>query len=248
MVEMESIAFAVPILPGKSDDARLIFSESMGKRREEFGKSCNALGLTREFAWIQKSPTGDTLILYLESDDMASATKRWMEARSGYDKWLKEQLHYVTGIDYTDAKAVPPAPDFLYDLQADAVAHAVPVVMALPILAGKTEAVKSWMEELKGPRCDELRNYLERAGLSRESWYLQTSPGGDLLITFALVEDPEQSFRGYAYSEHPFDLWMKAKILEFTGIDLNAPKEGPLPERPMPELVLDWHHAFEAAA
>ncbi|GBE57828.1 hypothetical protein BMS3Abin01_00754 [bacterium BMS3Abin01] len=244
---MESTSFAIPVSPGKTDEARLIFSESMGKRRVELAESCNRNGITHEFAWIQKSTRGgDLLILHLEAEDIGLAMGRWAAADSPYDTWLKEQLFYVTGIDFTKAEDIPPLPDVLCSLQVDAVAHAIPVASASPVVEGKADQLRAWFEELKGPRVDELRNYLERGGLARETWYLQTSPGDDTLITFALVEDPDKSFRGFTRSEHRFDTWMKEKLLEFTGIDYNAPKTGPEPEIHRAELILDWHHDFQA--
>ncbi len=246
---MESTSYAIPILPGKTDEARLIFSESMGKRRVEMAESCNRNGIAHEFAWIQKSPQeGDVLILHLEAEDIGLAMGRWAASDSPYDTWLKEQLYFVTGIDFTKAEDIPPCPDVLCSLQADPVAHAIPIASASPVVKGKTDQLRAWFEELKGPRRDELKNYMERGDLAQETWYLQTSPGEDTLITFALIEDPEESFRGFARSEHPFDIWLKEKLLEFTGVDYNAPKTGPVPEFNRAELILDWHHDFQAVA
>jgi hypothetical protein len=253
MVMMESTAYVFPLTPGKSDDARLIFSESMGKRRTEFAQSCNRSGIAREYAWIQRTPPADLLIIEIESDDISAAIGNWATANESYDTWLKEQLHYVTGIDLTKPEEVPPCPKVMVSLQADAVAHAVPIASALPLLEGKTAEAKEWFEELKGPRCDELRDYLVRGDMARETWYLQTASeartaGGDILITTALVEDPDGWYRGFSRSGHPFDKWLKAGIAVLTGIDLNAPETGLTPEARRAELVLDWHHAFQAAA
>lgn len=245
---MRSVAYIMPILPGRTDEVRLIASECMGKRKAEYAAANREKGIAREYNWLQKSPAGDLWISYIEARDVDDAYRKFIEADSEFDTWYKQQLHYVTGIDFSQPGPMEGNPVMLHEVQGEALPHAVPVAMAMPVLPGKTVSLKAWFEELKGPRREELLDYLERAGLAKEAWYLQPSPDGDMLITFALVEDPEDSFRGYAFSDHPFDTWVKGRIIEFTGVDMNAPEDGLVPRTEIPELILDWHHAYEAAA
>lgn len=245
---MESIAFAVPILPGKTDEMRLIAGESMGKRKKEHAESRDRMGILREYSWVQKSPRGDMLIMYMEADDMKAATETFMNSQEPYDVWQRQQLHYVTGIDYGKADEGPSWPETLFEVYGETAAHAVPVAMLMPVIAGKSGELRAWFDELKGPRCDELRNYAERAGIAKEGWYLQEAPMGDMLIDYILVEDPEQSLRSFARSDHPFDAWFKEKLMELTGVDLGRTGRMPFAEMEMPELILDWHHSYQAAA
>ncbi len=244
---MESTAFTIPILPGRTDECRLIASESMGKRRSEHAESRRKMTVGREFSWIQKT-AADLLIIYYEADDLGTASERLATSRDPYDAWYREQLHYVTGVDFGDPSTEVPRPDTLCEVTGEIAAHAVPVATVVPLLPGMTEEARSWLQELRGPRSGELDDLARRAGLARASWYLQSAPDGNLLITFALVEDVEECYRGFALSDHPFDTWLKERLLKYTGIDYNAPSEGPLPHEETAELILDWHHAFEAAA
>ncbi len=245
---MRSTAFSAPILPGMTDDTRLIFSESMGKRRAELADSCNRLGIAREFAWIQKEVGGDRLIVYLEAGDVEAAVRGWAGATTDYDLWLQKQLRYTTGIDFGDPRQAPPAPAETADFQVDAVAHAVPVADVSPVRPEKKARLREWFAELKGPRARETTAYLERAGLARQAWFLESTPAGDQLITFALAEDPREWRRGLAFSRHPFDRWLKSSLEELTGAAYDVQAGGMLPPAPKSELVLDWHHAFQAAA
>jgi hypothetical protein len=57
---MQSIGFAAPLLPGKTEaDLEAMASVSRGERRAEHEASRRRAGIKRESVWLQRTPSGD---------------------------------------------------------------------------------------------------------------------------------------------------------------------------------------------
>jgi hypothetical protein len=116
---MASLAFTLPILPGKTQEFRRFAQEVLGPRRDKheatrqpFGGS----GITKELAWIQQTPQGDILIVYLEGDDPVSWFQDWMSSQDPHDRWFKQQVQSISGIDFNQPPAGP-LPELAFDWQ-----------------------------------------------------------------------------------------------------------------------------------
>ena len=72
-------------------------------------------------------------------------------------------------------------------------------------------------------------------GTTRETWSLQSTPSGDLVLVWFEAPDIEKAFGSLAESTEPFDVWLRAQVQEINGVDLAAP-----PEEAPPEVLLDW--------
>ena len=104
---------------------------------------------------------------------------------------------------------------------------------AMPILPGKTEAAARFVREVLGPRKREWDDLQRRQGVTREHYFLQRDPAGDLLIvtgegTFTPVAqwlDPEGI---------PIDRWMLEQVKDFTGLDVRELGDE------LPELLGEW--------
>ncbi len=103
------------------------------------------------------------------------------------------------------------------------------LALAIPLPAGRTEAWRRFMDELKGPRRAELKDMLRRAQLTQHNFYLQQTPQGDLAIVY-LDGDVAHAFHHFATSDHPFERWVRQQVLETEGVDLTQLPPGPLPE------------------
>jgi hypothetical protein len=79
----DAAAFAIPLLPGKTDiDRREMRSCWQGDRRAAYEASRKRLGITREAVWIQQLPSGDIAIVHLEADDLNRALiRKWTLTR-----------------------------------------------------------------------------------------------------------------------------------------------------------------------
>jgi hypothetical protein len=81
-------------LPGKAEEARR-FAEAEGR-----------LGETRESWYLQASPEGDTVILYMEAEDPARAFREYAASDAPIDAWSKQRVQALTGMDMNR----PPGP------------------------------------------------------------------------------------------------------------------------------------------
>jgi len=103
-------------------------------------------------------------------------------------------------------------------------------LFALPILPGKTEAARAFLQELGSPRKQENVACDQRLGITREVWALQQTPQGDLLIAYETGEDLTHTVAELAASRAEFDRWFKQRAQEVTGVDLNEPPSGRISE------------------
>jgi hypothetical protein len=106
--------------------------------------------------------------------------------------------------------------------------------VAFPILPGKEEAARTWVNEFAGPRrpgFDELQRLSE---ITRETLTLQTTPMGSFLLVW-FDGDVEKAFGAVATGQDDFTVWHRAQLQDVTGLDLSQPDDSP-----PPELLLDW--------
>lgn len=99
---MDYVGLALPILPGKTAAARAFQQELEGARKEAYAASERAIGVTKELWFLQETPNGDLLMVYLESPDFGAAAEQFAASREPFDVWFKEQLASVTGVDLNE--------------------------------------------------------------------------------------------------------------------------------------------------
>jgi hypothetical protein len=93
---------------------------------------------------------------------------------------------------------------------------------AVPIPAGKTEAARQFTETCLGARKAEYDDMQRRSGVTDESYWLQESPEGDVMI---VVSDSDQT--GFeqimANPQTEFDRWYREQIKDVFGVDPGEP-------------------------
>lgn len=102
---MDHICLAMPLLPGKTNEARAFLQQLDGSRRAEFDASERRIGITKELWYLAKLPAGDHLIAYMESANFGSALQGFVGSRDTFDMWFKAQMQTITGVDLNN----PPA-------------------------------------------------------------------------------------------------------------------------------------------
>jgi hypothetical protein len=105
---------------------------------------------------------------------------------------------------------------------------------AFPVLPGKEDEPRKFAQETLD-RGDEFAASQGRVGVTKEEWSLQQTPMGSLVVVRFEGSDIEAVFADLAQSNDEFDVWFKGRVLEITGVDLDAPSDDPLPE-----LILTW--------
>ncbi len=105
---MDQTLVAFPILPGKTEAARAMLREMDGPRKPHLAASDRALGIVREVWSIQQTPQGDLLLGYLAGEDLARAYNDFFASQDEFDRWFKQQMQEVTGVDMNLPPTEPP--------------------------------------------------------------------------------------------------------------------------------------------
>ncbi len=96
---MDRVCLVLPILAGKTEDARAFQRELDGPRKREYEVSEGRIGIDREFWFLASGPSGDQFVAYMESPDFNKALGMFVESRDEFDLWFKERLANATGVD-----------------------------------------------------------------------------------------------------------------------------------------------------
>lgn len=107
------------------------------------------------------------------------------------------------------------------------------ICVAFPIMAGKTDDARAFMEELEGQRKPDYARSEEKIGITKECWFLASLPSGDVFIAYMESENFGRSLQLFSESQDAFDLWFKERLANATGVDLNNPP----PDMQLPELL-----------
>lgn len=103
-----------------------------------------------------------------------------------------------------------------------------------PVLPGKEDAARAWLNEVSGPRAAEFDAMQRESEITRETVTLQETPVGSFLLVW-FEGNVEKAFGVVATGQDEFTAWHRAQLSDVTGLDLSAPEEGP-----PPELLVDW--------
>jgi hypothetical protein len=112
---MALLAFASPILPGKTEEWRGFVRELTGPRAQEFAESRRRAGL-HERTFLQPSPMGDLVITTFEGDDPGGALQRLIDQDDEFTRWFLEQVQRVHGVDLS--QPLPALPELVADSEA----------------------------------------------------------------------------------------------------------------------------------
>lgn len=97
-----------------------------------------------------------------------------------------------------------------------------------PIQSGKEEDARAFAAETSGARRSDFEAHLARVGVTRETWAVQETPMGSLLLVW-FEGDVEKAFAELATDNSEYTTWFRARVLDVTGVDLAAPPDGPPP-------------------
>jgi hypothetical protein len=95
-----AIAFAVPLLPGKTGQDKAAMGACWhGDRRADYEASRKRLGITSESVWIQATPTGTVAVVHLVADDLEAAFTGLATSEDSFDQWFRTHCLEVHGLD-----------------------------------------------------------------------------------------------------------------------------------------------------
>jgi hypothetical protein len=96
---MPGVAFALPLLEGQTEIERSALTSCWtGDRREAHRDARRRAGITREAIWIQPTPSRDLAVVYLEADNLDTASALLRNSSEPFDRWFRDLLRRVHGI------------------------------------------------------------------------------------------------------------------------------------------------------
>jgi len=105
---MQSVGFAVRLLPGQAEAHRIALASCWsGARKEAYQDARRRAGIIREAVWIQPGPGGDVAVVYLEADDLATAFTIVGTSAEPFDRWFRSHARQVHGIALDEGFTAP---------------------------------------------------------------------------------------------------------------------------------------------
>jgi len=104
---MDQICLVVPVLPGRTADAKDFMRVLEGDRNADYKRSERRIGIVKEAWYLARTPAGDQLVAYMESPDFAKALSLFSQSRDEFDLWFKRRLADATGLDLNTPPSAP---------------------------------------------------------------------------------------------------------------------------------------------
>lgn len=99
------------------------------------------------------------------------------------------------------------------------------LAMAVPVPPGKVTTLEQHIAEAM--KREDIDDTLTGFGIRHESWHIQESPEGPLLIMVFDAEDPLAMLESFSRSQKDLPVWQRAFLKKALGIDLSEPPPGP---------------------
>ena len=104
---MDQICLVVPILPGRTADAKDFMRELEAGRKPDYQRSERRIGIVKEAWYLASTPGGDHLVGYMESPDFPAALSMFAQSQDEFDQWFKHRLADATGLDLNTPPTAP---------------------------------------------------------------------------------------------------------------------------------------------
>jgi len=104
-------AFAAPILPGQLEAWKGMVKEMTTTRKKEYSSSRRNLGVKHERAWLQHTPMGDFVVVYLEGKQPEKMLEKLAASKDPFDQWFSKQIAAIHGLS-----SPPPANELFVDV------------------------------------------------------------------------------------------------------------------------------------
>jgi hypothetical protein len=113
---MESTIMALPILPGKMEAVKAMFKTIRDEKMKENERVDKIAGVEKEQDFVQSTPMGDMLYMYIESKDIQKTLAAFgslAASKDPYAVWFDEELKKNTGVDISQPPTVAPPENVL---------------------------------------------------------------------------------------------------------------------------------------
>ena len=117
---MVAVAFALPVLPGQEETIRRMSEQvsDSGSLRGAYEESRRSLGITEEKVWLQRTPIGEAVVVYWETDDPQHTLRAMADSQDQFDSMFRQFIESsAPAIDLTKQQPLPSK--LLFEWQAD---------------------------------------------------------------------------------------------------------------------------------
>ena len=105
---MERVVRIFPILEGKEARVRQLAAEMKGARANDAAQFYRRHGASHESWHLQQTSAGVFLVGVTEVASAAAAGASYARSHESFDRWLKEQIRDITGVDPDSTPLGPP--------------------------------------------------------------------------------------------------------------------------------------------
>lgn len=99
---METIAFAFPVRPGKTQALRELAEQFRTGRKEEFQDFLRRLNTVEENWYLQPFGEMDLCICYLAAENLGEAFAKLAQSDHPFDNFIKDINKEIFGIDFNE--------------------------------------------------------------------------------------------------------------------------------------------------
>ena len=92
----------------------------------------------------------------------------------------------------------------------------------VPVLPGKEQAVREWMDAMAGARREEYQTAWKNAGFTKHAVWHQQTANGPVDVVYLEADDIPAAMRDISTSDEPFGRWFRERVLDCHGIDLTS--------------------------
>lgn len=104
--EAQPAAFlVVPVLPGRAEAWRRFVQELRGPQQQEWAAWRARVGLRRLRVWAQTTQRGTAVLIQTTFTDRAGSSPSLVDEAWPFDRWLREQMFTLHGIDLAQLRA-----------------------------------------------------------------------------------------------------------------------------------------------
>jgi hypothetical protein len=97
----QGLAFCTPPLTPGGADAYLRFSREAAARMSEFAEARHGYGITVDRSYLNRTPMGDFIVVYIEGDDVTAGNAAFAVSSHPFDTWFRGRASEILGIDFT---------------------------------------------------------------------------------------------------------------------------------------------------
>jgi hypothetical protein len=96
---IDHVCLVAPVREAKAAAARAFMHDLDGARRDDYDRSEQRIGMTKDVWFLAATLAGELLVGYMESGDFNNALTQFVGSRDEFDLWFKERFADVTGLD-----------------------------------------------------------------------------------------------------------------------------------------------------